>query len=278
MDICEEIYKKLQQRFSLDFSVVVNTTESGVIITVTPDNSQNKLFKVAMEYRNGIRIVICMEPEAHAAPFVKALGNSEITKKQLFSSLGKQLLDNGASLKVIINDSDINIEDINSWPRDWYRFKIVLTYFAEDIIANERRVYLQHANIWLFPFMEMILSLMTIKKSTAEDLFLLGEEEGRSFDIVTTKYERNHKNRSICVDKYGYKCQICSFDFEKKYGVIGKRFIHVHHIVPLSEMGDAYVINPLRDLIPVCPNCHAMLHRTTPPLTPEELKRLIKLE
>ena len=54
---------------------------------------------------------------------------------------------------------------------------------------------------------------------------------------------------------------ICGFDFEKTYGEIGKGFIHVHHIVPVSEIGESYRVDYEKDLIPVCPNCHAMLHR-----------------
>lgn len=51
---------------------------------------------------------------------------------------------------------------------------------------------------------------------------------------------------------------------------------HVHHIVPVSQIGLDYVIDPLKDLIPVCPNCHSMLHRKDPPLIPEELKRIVE--
>ena len=70
-------------------------------------------------------------------------------------------------------------------------------------------------------------------------------------------------------------CSVCGFDFQKQYGAIGKNFIHVHHIVPVSQMGDGYVVDPIKDLIPVCPNCHAMIHRTDPPLTIEELRKRI---
>ena len=70
-------------------------------------------------------------------------------------------------------------------------------------------------------------------------------------------------------------CHICGFDFEKTYGAVGKRFIHVHHITPVSELGPDYRINPEKDLIPVCPNCHAMLHRRKPPYLPEELRSVI---
>ena len=64
----------------------------------------------------------------------------------------------------------------------------------------------------------------------------------------------------------------------KVYGEIAKGFIHVHHLIPLSEIKENYQVNPKTDLIPVCPNCHAMLHRQDPPLTPEALNRQMKAQ
>lgn len=65
---------------------------------------------------------------------------------------------------------------------------------------------------------------------------------------------------------------VCSFDFEKFYGSIGKNYIHVHHVVPLSEIKKEYKLDPIKELIPVCPNCHAIIHRTQPALTVEQLR------
>ena len=67
-----------------------------------------------------------------------------------------------------------------------------------------------------------------------------------------------------------------NFDFEKVYGEVGKEFIHVHHLKEIASIGENYQINPLTDLRPVCPNCHAMLHRKNPAYTIEELQNLIR--
>ena len=103
----------------------------------------------------------------------------------------------------------------------------------------------------------------------------MGELEGSQYQVVCNKYERSPINRELCLAKKGYTCGICGFDFEKMYGSIGRRFIHVHHITPVSMIGPNYQINPEKDLIPVCPNCHAMLHRKNPPYLPEELKEIV---
>jgi 5-methylcytosine-specific restriction protein A len=96
--------------------------------------------------------------------------------------------------------------------------------------------------------------------------------EGTKKQITVNAYERSSQARQECINKYGYKCVICDFDFEKIYGDIGKNFIHVHHIKPLSEIDEKYKINPIEDLRPVCPNCHAMLHKRKPAYSIEEIK------
>jgi hypothetical protein len=85
--------------------------------------------------------------------------------------------------------------------------------------------------------------------------------EGSKKTITVNSYERNPKARSECINRYGVGCTVCGFNFESTYGQRGKGFIHVHHLVPVSDIGDEYEINPITDLRPVCPNCHAMLHR-----------------
>lgn len=100
--------------------------------------------------------------------------------------------------------------------------------------------------------------------------------EGAVRQVLTNAYERDEKARRAAIKFHGCICKVCNFDFEAAYGLIGKNFIHVHHIVPLSSIGEEYVVNPKTDLVPVCPNCHAMIHRKSPPFLIEEL-RVIRL-
>lgn len=98
-------------------------------------------------------------------------------------------------------------------------------------------------------------------------------EEGSLLDCHGSKYERNHKARQECLKYYGYTCRVCGFDFEKRYGEIGSYFIEVHHRTEISYYdGQNHMIDPIKDLIPVCSNCHSMLHRTSPAISIEELQ------
>lgn len=100
--------------------------------------------------------------------------------------------------------------------------------------------------------------------------------EGAKKQIRVNAYERNSKARKVCLNKYGYKCLVCDFDFESRYGELGEQFIHVHHIKPLSLTDGKYNLDPIKDLRPVCPNCHAMLHRGAKVLSIEDLRKLLK--
>jgi 5-methylcytosine-specific restriction protein A len=97
-------------------------------------------------------------------------------------------------------------------------------------------------------------------------------EEGSTATVEVNRYERSEAARRACLKYHGAECQVCGLRFEERYGEIGKGFIEVHHEVPLSETEGAGEVDPIEDLKPVCPNCHAMLHQESPPLTIEELK------
>jgi len=101
--------------------------------------------------------------------------------------------------------------------------------------------------------------------------------EGKVTQVFVNKYERSQTARIKCIEHYGYKCYVCHFDFGKTYGKIAEGFIHVHHKVPLAEFNEEYKVNPIKDLVPLCANCHSVVHLSKPVLTVQKLKKLIKL-
>ena len=99
--------------------------------------------------------------------------------------------------------------------------------------------------------------------------------EGSRQRVLVNKYERNTKARKKCIEHFGVVCKACDFDFEENYGEVGEGFIHVHHLKPVSEIGETYQVDPINDLIPVCPNCHAMIHKRKPPYSIGEIKDML---
>jgi 5-methylcytosine-specific restriction enzyme A len=84
--------------------------------------------------------------------------------------------------------------------------------------------------------------------------------EGAVCQVNVNAYERNQIARARCIAHYGPCCVVCGFNFGAVYGPLAEGFIHVHHIKPLSEIGEGYEVHPVADLRPVCPNCHAVIH------------------
>lgn len=85
-------------------------------------------------------------------------------------------------------------------------------------------------------------------------------ESGIGKKVLINKYERNPVARRKCLELYGTNCSICGFNASITYGDDFKDKIEVHHIVPINEIHQDYKVDPATDLIPVCPNCHMILH------------------
>lgn len=100
--------------------------------------------------------------------------------------------------------------------------------------------------------------------------------EGSVRQLSVNAYERNPEARRRCIEAHGCVCSVCSFDFGEIYGQIGKGFIHVHHLCFLSDLRVEYIVDPIKDLRPVCPNCHAILHRRNPPYSILEVRRFLR--
>lgn len=114
--------------------------------------------------------------------------------------------------------------------------------------------------------------------TTAEAIELDGEKllkEGKAITVTVNRYERNLRAKTECIKQHGDSCYFCNFNFGKAYGKTAEGHIHVHHIKPLSEIKKNYIVNPINDLIPVCPNCHVVIHMYKPALTIKEMKKLM---
>lgn len=101
--------------------------------------------------------------------------------------------------------------------------------------------------------------------------------EGTKDTVITDRYERNRAARQACLEVHGTACAICGFDFAKAYGPTFAGIIQVHHVVPLHQLGEEHTVDPVNDLIPVCPNCHFALHsKPGGTYTPDELRHVLE--
>ncbi|MEJ9232244.1 HNH endonuclease [Peribacillus butanolivorans] len=167
--------------------------------------------------------------------------------------------------KMFWNDEE-KLEQSKEWT--WTRFRLVDEMDTAELSLAQLREHGLRGNIqgsmkltgelrdYVMSFFEHDLTEGYYPEQVSETL-----EEGKRKTVRVNVYERNPIARKQCMDHYGAQCQVCDLNFENTYGEVGKDFIHVHHIIPLHEIQQGYIVDPIKDLIPVCPNCHAMLHR-----------------
>lgn len=131
-----------------------------------------------------------------------------------------------------------------------------------------------------------IQSLRSLDDATSQAIDIISNDtngltsvkltEGKKIQFYTTRYERNPKNRQVCLNYYGYNCMVCGFNFERMYGELGYKFVEIHHKKPLFLQNKEVSIDPINDLVPLCSNCHRMIHRDkTNIITLDELRSKI---
>ena len=124
------------------------------------------------------------------------------------------------------------------------------------------------------------------KELTADDYERLETEEkgidrswfrdGKLIHIAVNRYERDRKAREQCLKLHGRKCKGCQLDFKSTYGQDIKNIIHVHHTKQLSTFGKEIKKDVTKDLVPLCPYCHAVVHSTKKLMRIEDLQRRIQ--
>ena len=103
-------------------------------------------------------------------------------------------------------------------------------------------------------------------------------EPGAYFDpsvvrVAVDRRELDPFGRRECIERFGTVCQVCGMQFEKVYGKIGSDFIEIHHLFPEASEQDN--VDPAANLVPICSNCHRMIHRRSPMLSVQELKDIL---
>ncbi len=103
-----------------------------------------------------------------------------------------------------------------------------------------------------------------------------GVPEGARKRVWVNAYERSEVARRDCIAAWGTTCSVCGISMRDIYGTLADGFIHVHHLVPLSQIKAEYIVDPVNEMRPVCANCHSILHRRDPPHLIEDIQREMK--
>jgi len=206
------------------------------------------------------------EPKEGDIFFIVALGKSK--RKGIFCSgiineldlkkpslINKEKITNILNMDInfLLNPEKNNIIDIDFLKREfseqeWYPRNCISIKdkYIDKLLHNWNKI-INESNLYL--------------EKNKNNIILEKEYwEGNKQQKLLTIYERNIDARNDCIKAKGYACSVCGQKMEDIYGEIGKNFIHVHHINFLSKTKGTHKVDPIKDLIPVCPNCHSMLH------------------
>ena len=274
MDV-QDIRKNLEAEYDIPFEVQSTYDGGEPAFIIGPKDTGKELFTIRVYFRNKIRLHMDFLPERYSAEFIRSMAGKSEEDQQRFFEYASIPIDMGARVDISVNGSRLEPNNLGQWPENWRDFRVHVTKMP--IVEDGELDYQEAALKWGSLLIGMILSLADIVPVEEEVLpdHETGYAEGSVQRAEVNRYERNPLNLKLCLAAKVYDCAICGMNFEHIYGELGHHFIHVHHIVPVSKIGTGYIIDPVKDLIPVCPNCHAMLHRESPPVLPEKLVEIL---
>lgn len=207
-------------------------------------------------------------PDTFASGLMKTLCADEEQKRNEFSSLSSAFAGTGTKCVVRVDDRAV---DVLALPEGkWTKLDLACSRLTDK--SDEQRDSEEVGGACL----SLLLSLLPTEDDGVEISHLgQGLPEGALTRVMVNRYERRPANRAAAIAAHGTTCKACGFDFALFYGMIGESFIEVHHRTPVSQLGKDYVLDPVRDLVPLCSNCHQMVHRECPPISAEELREML---
>ena len=264
----ESLADILTERFGISLVSNVEKRKEGPAFCFRPaDLHENNgfLIRTTVGWRS---IVSQFEIGKFAAELLQEMSCSSGEQRRSFVSLAYKLSEKKAEFRFRINGNHSDPFAPSTWPRSWNQLEFEIERTPLMIDHDSSQDVGDKVIFWSGGLFGLILSLLPLQEEV-----LPGLPEGALRRVTVNRYERSQINRAICISVHGTKCKVCGLDFGEHYGEIGFGFIHVHHIVPVSQMNSDYKIDPVNELVPVCPNCHSMLHRKAPPLSIDELKQ-----
>lgn len=221
------------------------------------------------------RIVVVFEPGRFAGDLLAAMGNADATGREAFRTVLEECSNRGGDIKFQVNETPCDPQREETWPTHWSRLLFILNSRIDPGTEEDDRSF-GEAIRWAQLFLAAIVALLPLQPNDSEGIpDPVGYAEGGANSQQSTRYERDRRNRAAAIAIWGCKCQACGLDFGDRYGDAAKGFIEVHHTTPVSELEAGTIINPARDLVPLCPNCHAVAHRRDPPFSIDEVRTML---
>lgn len=222
------------------------------------------------------RLIIAFEPGDFASELLADMSRADETGRAAFRAILADCSNDGAKINLLVNDQAYGVDNEKIWSQGWNRFRLSLDKGHLELDTEDGEPDAAIIRRWTGKFMAAIIAILpTEQRFEDSNSGICGYPEGAVTTVKTNRYERDRRNRNMAISIHGTSCAACGLDMGRHYGQVAVGYIEIHHTTPVSQLGPGYVIDPVRDLIPLCPNCHAVAHRRDPPYSAEEIQSFL---
>ena len=227
------------------------------------------------------RVDVQVQPGSFAGELLHSMGATDEGGRQAFVAVLKACRDDGGEVELAVNGVALAPEDEQLWTGEWKSLTLLVQRGMLDLNQGDAEADERVVAIWTSRVAAAVLALLPVEpiddgeSPEPETPEVAGLPEGAKIRVEMNRYERDRRNRAAALAIHGYSCKACGVDLSEQYGDAAAGFIEVHHTTPVSQVGAGYIINPATDLVPLCPNCHGVAHRRSPPYTVDELREML---
>lgn len=264
------IAEKLTARFGVPLEGQAFDDRDGQHVRLRPSElsrTQGFSLEVVVKWRT---LEVHVTPDSFAVTLLKTMQDSEPSQRAAFIAFIQSVKRDGGIVSFAVNDAPVDPLNPGVWPPTWRSLELSVRKSPISIDSTTETENLVLS--WSSRIIGAMFALIPLEPCHE------GQTEGEAKQVIVTRYERSSVNRAACIEINGSSCSICGFDFGDVYDQIGEGFIEVHHINPVSAMVPGATVDPATDLIPVCSNCHSMLHRIMPPYNPDQLRAFLQVK
>lgn len=225
------------------------------------------------------RVEVELTPGRFAGDLVNAMGSVEASGRELFVSILMACAEEGAQVAWLVNGMPYEVGDPQAWEKPWGSISLSVRKGMLPLGDHDGNDDEDLIGVWVSRVAAAVLALLPLEGGDGDvdagtELYAEGLPEGALSTMNVNRYERSRRNRAAAIAIHGSACKVCEIRLEERYGPIAAGRVDVHHTTPVSQLGPNYVVDPAVDLVPLCPNCHAVAHLRTPPFSVGELRAL----
>ena len=222
------------------------------------------------------RIRIDFQPGKFAGELLGNMARVDETGRAAFCAILADCADRGAEIDFRVNGSPYHFQSDEPWEQNWNRFVLHLSKGQLELGTDDGEPDADIVCRWTGRFAAAITAILPLEEEAeSSDEEMEGYPEGAIITLQANRFERDRRNRAAAIAIHGTSCLACGVEMGSVYGNVAEGFVEVHHVTPVSQLGEGYVIDPAKDLVPLCPNCHAVAHRRSPPFSVDEIRDLI---